>query len=76
VIYIRVNVQFAAFIFSTFSIFSLKKLDIGFLGCLILIENSLIVGNLLRSAPSRLIVTFELPRVGFEGVDLVPHQLI
>jgi len=30
---------------------------------------------LLRSDPSRLIATFELPRVGFEGVDLVPHQL-
>jgi len=33
---------------------------------------------LLQSAPSRLIATFELPRVGlpcvgFKGVDLVPH---
>jgi hypothetical protein len=30
---------------------------------------------LLWSTPSRLIVTFELPRVGFEGVNLVPHRL-
>jgi len=30
---------------------------------------------LLRSAPSRLIATFELPRVGFEMVDLIPHRI-
>jgi len=35
------------------------------------------VGNsaFIAIPPSRLIATFELPRVGFEGVDLVPHRL-